>query len=177
MSTSSTRPTPDATPSEAGGFLAPRPGSHPGSHCIRCGKPTPAGASLCPEDNPGGVKSPSATQMHATILAGVAVGVVGLLLLFRVAVGQGGPYTAVITERTMDPSGAPSIVVSVSNTGDGDGVATCRVTRDGAARPDDPTYRTERIAPGASATLARVVPAPPIATAPYDLERMTVICT
>jgi hypothetical protein len=115
--------------------------------------------------------------MHATILAGVAVGVVGLLLLFRVAVGQGGPYTAVITERTMDASGGPTIVVSVANTGEGDGVATCRVTRDGAARPDDPTYRTERIAAGTSTTLVRAVPAPPISTAPYDLERMSVICT
>jgi hypothetical protein len=115
--------------------------------------------------------------MHATILGGIVVSAILFLLIATVAVGQGGPYTATITERALGAHGGPTIVVGVANTGDSSGVATCRVTRDGAPRPDDPTYRTDRIEPGAEVVFQRDVPAPPAATAPYDLERMSVICT
>lgn len=166
-----------ATPSDDGGFLAPKPGSAPGDHCYRCGKPTTAGQSLCAACNPGKVKGPSPTQLHATILGGVIVGGILLLVLWRFMVGQGGPYVATITQRAIADSGSPTISVTVVNTGETAGVANCRVTRDGAARPDDPTYRTERIEPGANATLERTLPAPPVNTPAYDPERMTVLCT
>ena len=68
-------------------------------------------------------------------------------------------------------------MVTVANTGERVGRATCRVTRDGAPRPDDPTYRTERIEPGDSYDFSRTVPAPPVDSPAYDLERMSVICT
>ena len=92
MSSPEPVPTPSA-PSvrEPHGFLAPAPEGHPVSHCIRCGKETPPGVSMCEADNPGRIKAPSATQLHATILAGVVLGFVGFFLLMRVAVSQGGP--------------------------------------------------------------------------------------
>jgi hypothetical protein len=166
-----------SAPPTEGGFLAPRPDATAGDHCYRCGKPTPLGQSLCAECNPGRVKGPSTTQLHATILGGVVLGGIALLLMWRFMVGQGGPYGTTVTQKTIGADGAPAIVVTVVNSGKIAGVANCRVTRDGAPRPDDPTYRTERIEPGASATLQRQVPAPPINTPAYDAERMTVFCT
>jgi hypothetical protein len=166
-----------APPSDEGGFLAPRPGSAPGDHCYRCGKPTPQGQSLCADCNPGRVKGPSTTQLHATILGGVILGGVALLLMWRLMVGQGGPYVTTIVHRSVAPDGSGTISVVVANTGTTGGIANCRVTRDGAPRQDDPAYRTERIEPGASTTLDRVIPAPPINSPAYDPERMSVICT
>ncbi|MFN8621043.1 MAG: hypothetical protein U0869_09900 [Chloroflexota bacterium] len=169
--------TTNSAPSADGGFLAPPPDVQPMDHCYRCGKPTPQGQSLCAECNPGRVKGPSTTQLHATLLVGVLLGGFALLVLWKFMVGQGGPYTATFTEKTIGPDGGAAIVVSVQNTGTTAGVANCRVTRDGAPRPDDPTYRTEKIAPGESATLQREVPAPAINTPAYDTEHMTVLCT
>ena len=171
--------TPSTTPdtSDSPGFLAPPPGSEPSDTCYRCGKPTPAGVAVCSDCNPGKVKGPSTTQLHATILGGVAIGVIGLFILWRFMTDPGGPYTATITDRAIAGDGAPSITVVVANTGERGGRVTCRVTRDGAPRPDDPTYRTERIEPGASYDFSRQVPAPPVTSPAYDLERMSVICT
>jgi len=132
---------------------------------------------VCATCNPGKVKGPSATQLHGTLFLGVVLGAIVLLVGWRFAVGQGGPYTATVVARSMNPDGAPAVTITVANTGERSGVANCRVTRDGAPRPDDPTYRTERIEPGAAFTFARTVPAPPVSAAAYDLERLSVLCT
>ncbi len=173
--TSTPPPTPETD--DAPGFLAPPSGAIPVDRCYRCGKPTAAGVAICSDCNPGKVKGPSPTQLHATILGGVALGVIGLFILWRFLSDPGGPYTATITERAIAGDGAPTIAVVVANTGERGGRATCRVTRDGAPRPDDPTYRTERIEPGEHFDFSRTVPAPPVTSPAYDLERMTVICT
>ncbi len=158
-------------------MLAPRPGTSPADECYRCGRPTAAGIGICDACNPGRVKGPSPTQLHATILGGVVLGVIGLFLLWRFMVDPGGPYTATITQRAISGDGAPTITVVVANTGSAGGRATCRVTRDGAPRPDDPTYRTDHIDPGQHVDFSRTVPAPPADTIAYSLERMSVICT
>ena len=172
-----TTPIDPVQPPESGGFLAPKPGSAPADRCYRCGKPTPAGVAVCAACNPGKVKGPSATQLHATILGGIVLGAIILLVGWRFAVGQGGPYTATVVDRVMNPDGGPAVTVTVANTGDRSGVANCRITRDGAPRPEDPTYRTERIEPGEAYTFTRTVPAPPVTAAAYDLERLSVLCT
>jgi len=172
-----TAPTDPVQPPSEGGFLAPRPGAAPGDHCYRCGKPTPLGVSLCNACNPGRIKGPSATQLHATILGGVILGAIVLLIGWHFAVGQGGPYTGTIVARAMNPDGGPTVTITVSNGGTRSGVANCRVTRDGAPRPDDPTYRPDRLDPGAFTSFTRTLPAPAETVAAYDLPRMTVICT
>lgn len=157
------------------GFLAPPASARPISHCYRCGKETPPGVSLCDADNPGRVKAPSATQLHATILVGVVAGVALLLFLLRFAVEQSGPYGTAIAGHIALADGAVQVAVSITNTGDSEGIATCRITRDGTPRPDDLAFRTERLAPGASVTLTRTVPAPAGAGTLVP-DRMTVIC-
>src|SRR5262245_60648655 len=117
-------------------FLAPPAESQPADVCVRCGKPTPPGVSMCEADNPGNIASPSATQMHGTILVGVILAAVGFLVLARLLVGSAGPFEATIVGRATRPDGGTEIAIRVANQGASDGIATCRVTRDGAARPD-----------------------------------------
>ncbi len=161
--------------SPAGGFLAPSPAGRPVSHCYRCGKETPPGVSLCDADNPGRVRAPSATQVHATILVGVVAGFALFLLLLRFAVDQSGPFGTHIAGHVALADGGVEVAVTVTNAGGAEGIASCRITRDGTPRPDDLAFRTERLAPGATVTVTRTVPAP---RAPSVLvpERMTVIC-
>ncbi|MBX3030523.1 MAG: hypothetical protein KF809_10205 [Chloroflexi bacterium] len=169
-------PVPSTLPStEPGGFLAPAPDGHPVSHCFRCGRETPPGVALCADDNPGKVSAPSATQLHATILVGVMFGVIALLLLLRFAVDDGGPYQATVGGHVTTAEGGVEVSFTVLNTGSADGTATCRVTRDGVPRPDDYSFRTQRLAAGESATLSRTIP--PIGIVAVRPELMTVICT
>jgi hypothetical protein len=156
-------------------FLAPSPTGHPVSHCYRCGKETPPGVSLCDADNPGKVKPPSATQLHATILGGVVLGIALLLVLLRFAVDESGPFGTSVAGHVALADGGVQVAVSVTNAGDREGIATCRITRDGTPRPDDLAFRTERLAPGATVTVTRTVPAP-AGSAALVPERMTVIC-
>ena len=142
----STTPIDPAQPPESGGFLAPKPGSTPSDVCYRCGKPTPAGVAVCAACNPGKVKGPSATQLHATILGGIILGAVILLVGWRFAVGQGGPYAATVVDSTMYPDGGPAVTISVANTGERSGVANCRRharRRPAPGGPDLP-HRTHR---------------------------------
>jgi hypothetical protein len=159
------------------GFLSPSPTGHPGSHCIRCGRPTPAGVALCDDDNPGGIKGPSATQVHGTILAGVVLGGLVFLALARLAIGVGGPYVTDISGRASLAGGGVELVFAVTNSGHDRGIANCRVTRDGSPRPDDYQFRTEFIDPGATIQLTKQLPAPSGGAAGYDLPRATVACT
>jgi len=133
--------------------------------------------ALCAADNPGGIKAPSANQLHATILAGVVIGFIGFFLLLRILVSQGGPYEATIAGRASAADGGISVAVTVINTGTREGIATCRITRDGTSRPDDVMFRTERLAPGASATLTRDVPPPTSKQPPFVLDRVSATCT
>ncbi len=162
---------------ESGGFLAPRAGGHPVSHCVRCGVETPPGVSLCAADNPGRINAPSANQLHATILMGVVIGFIGFFLLLRLTVSQGGPYQATIAGRASMADGGLSVAVTVLNTGSNEGIATCRITRDGTSRPDDVTFRTDRLAPGTAATLTRDVPPPTAKQPPFLLDRVSATCT
>lgn len=159
------------------GFLAPSPTGHPESRCVRCGKPTPAGVSMCEVDNPGGIKAPSAVQVHGTILLGVVIGAIAFLLLAHLVAGPGGPYQTAVTGRASLQGGAAAIALSVRNKGSQTGIANCRVTRDGAPRPDDLVFRTPRIEPGATVVVQRDLPPPTDTQTAYDLPRVTVVCT
>lgn len=167
-----------ANPTEApgeSGFLAPKPDAQPVDHCFRCGKETPPGVGLCEEHNQGKLAGPSATQMHATIFVGIVIGVIGFFLLASLAVTTSGPFASVVTSAAGGPDGTVSLVFTVTNDGEEEGVADCRVTRDGVPRPEDLAFRTEALLGGESVTLERDLTAPE-AGPPYDLEALTVAC-
>jgi predicted nucleic acid-binding Zn ribbon protein len=149
----------------------------PEDHCVRCGRPTPAGVSLCEADNPGAIKAPSATQVHGTILVGVVAGFLIFGLLARFAVSAAGPFEADIQGRAPRADGAAEVVVRVVNAGTTPASATCRVTRDGVPRQEDLTFRTERLAAGATVQVTRTLPVPVVGDPAFDVDRVTVACT
>src|SRR3954463_2428403 len=103
----------------------------PPSHCIRCGKPTPPGVSLCEVDNPGHIKAPSAVQVHGTMLLGVGIGVAGFLLLAQLTIRHAGPFAASLSAATTHADGSVQVQLMIENQGSSDSIANCRVTRDG----------------------------------------------
>ena len=157
-------------------FLAPAPDAVPTDRCVRCGTPTPAGVALCPTHNPGKVSGPSSTQMHATILGGVLIGVVGFLLLMSFSSGTGAPFRVELLGAGADPSGSVALAFAIVNEAETSRVADCRVTRDGVPRPDDLAFRTERLAPRERILVERLVPPAPPESVAYDLERLSVAC-
>ena len=148
----------------------------PPSHCIRCGKPTPPGVSLCDDDNPGHIKAPSAMQVHGTMLLGVGIGVAGFLLLAQLTIRHAGPFAASISGSSTQADGTVQIQLLIENQGSSDSIANCRVTRDGAPRSDDLALRTPPVPANSSITITRALPTPdepPL----YDPARLTVNCS
>jgi hypothetical protein len=168
-----------ANPTEAPGhkgFLAPEPDAVPVDHCFRCGRETAPGVGLCEEHNRGHLSGPSSTQMHATIFGGIVLGVVGLFLIAGLAVTTTGPFASAITSVSSGPEGGVSLAYTVTNEGQDQGVADCRITRDGVPRPDDLAFRTVALAGGETVTFERELTAP-AALPGYDLEALTIVCT
>ncbi len=160
-----------------GGFLAPKAGSKPLDHCFRCGRETPAGQSLCDDHNPRRLAGPSTTQMHATIFGGIAIGVLAFFVIARLAVGTTGPYDAEVTASSAGPNGGAAVSFVVTNEGDSEGVADCRVTRDGVPRPDDLAFRTARLPAGTTVTFERDLMPPPAESVRYDPQTLSIDCT
>src|SRR5918997_430490 len=99
----------------------------PHDTCFRCGRPVPVGVSLCEHDNPAHIKSPSATQVHGTIVIGVIAGFVGLMLLLRLISAGAGSFTATVGGVATRADGGIDVTVQVANTGAQESSASCRV--------------------------------------------------
>jgi hypothetical protein len=147
----------------------------PPSHCIRCGRPTPPGVSLCEVDNPGHIKAPSAVQVHGTMLLGVGIGVAGFLLLAQLTIRHAGPFAASLSAATTQADGSVQVQLMIENQGSSDSIANCRVTRDGSPRSDDLALRTPTVPANSSITIARTLPVP-AEPPPYDPARLTISC-
>jgi hypothetical protein len=148
----------------------------PHDTCVRCGRPTPVGVSLCEEDNPGRIRGPSATQMHGTIFIGVVVGFVLLAAAARYSVAGIGPFEARLESANVGSGGAIEVVLAVTNSGTREAISTCRLTRDGLPRDDDPVFRTEPIPSGQTRSYTRTIeqPAPP--ALPFAIGRVVPLC-
>lgn len=164
------RRTPVAVPS------TPVDPNQPHDLCLKCGRPTPLGVSLCDIDNPGHIKSPSTTQVHATILIGVVVGIGLLLVLFRFGSEGIGPFHSSLAAYTTRADGGLDIAVTVSNAGQRPAGASCRISADGAPDFRDYTFFTALIQPGETRTFTQTVPPAPDAT-PQSAANLVVTCS
>jgi hypothetical protein len=97
--------------------------THP---CARCGAPVGPGIGLCERCNPLGLRDAASSQVHGTVFIGIAVAVVGLALLARMAIAGIGPFPAAIEGVTATGKGL-AVSVTVTNEGSAVGRTTCRV--------------------------------------------------
>ena len=128
--------------------------------CLKCGKPTPLGVSLCENDNPGRIKSPSTTQVHGTIVVGVLVGFGLLLLLFRFGSAGVGPFHSSIVGYSTRSDGSLDVAVMVQNAGTKAVGASCRISDNNAQDYTGYAFFTTPIAAGASQTFTQTIPQP-----------------
>jgi len=126
--------------------------------CFKCGRPTPPGVSLCADDNPARIKSPSPTQVHGTIVVGVVAGFVLLAGMLGLATTGVGPYPATVSGAATRPDGGLEVVITVRNDGVRQAGASCRVSASGTLDYRDAVVFTEPIPAGGSISFSQVLP-------------------
>lgn len=164
-----------STPVPATDPAAPVAVGEPHDTCFRCGRPTPVGVSLCERDNPGRIGSPSATQVHGTIVVGVLGGFVLLALLLRFASVGMGPFASTVTGVATRADGGLEVVVRVTNAGSRASGASCRVSPAGAPGYGDHVFFTESIAAGQSREFSQTL-LPAAGRAPLGGGSLVVRC-
>lgn len=126
----------------------------PNDTCFRCGRPTPQGVPLCEHDNPGGIKGPSTTQVHGTIVIGLIVG----FILFGLAAGftrAGGPFDATVVRASAGENGTTRVVLNVTNRGNHPARASCRISQGGLVGSGDHVFFSESIGAGETRQFTR----------------------
>lgn len=150
--------------------------SEPHDTCLKCGRATPLGVSLCERDNPGRIKSPSSTQVHGTIVVGFLFGIVLLLVLYRLASTGIGPFNSSLAGIATRADGGLSVDVRVTNQGTKASGTSCRISANGAPDFRDFVFFSDPIAPGQSAEFTETVPPVP-GGAPLSPDNLIVKCS
>ncbi len=162
---------PDGAPA-----TSPSLAEQPHDSCVRCGRPTPLGVSLCAADNPGGIGAPSSTQVHGTIIVGVLAGLLLFAIAARFAISSSGPFDAQLTSRTSGADGSVELVVDVTNRGAGQAAASCRVAP-GAFASTGVSFLTGPLRPGETRSYSQRLGAPAPGEESYAAGTLTVRCT
>lgn len=139
MSSPSPLSNPAAAPGPAGTpGTAPTPGTAtppgaPVTHgCVRCGKPVAVDVALCDDCNPLGLADPASSQVHGTAFLGIAIAVIIMAVVARLAITGVGPFNAQVTNVATKGEGL-AVTLMVTNQGSSTGSTTC-VLNDPAAR-------------------------------------------
>jgi hypothetical protein len=135
--------------------------AQPHDTCLKCGRATPVGVSLCELDNPGHIKSPSSSQVHGTIVVGFLFGIVLLLALYRFASAGIGPFSSSLVGVATRADGGLDVVVRVGNQGAKVSGTSCRISASGTPDFRDFVFFSEPIPPGQSADFTETVPPAP----------------
>ena len=141
--------------------------------CIKCGRPTPADASLCDVCNRARMATPSASQYHGTIAVAIVAGVIALAVAATLAVRGVGPYRASVIDVTQSPGGGIEVGLEIVNEGTRSGRVTCQLValdatgrRLGVATTTSPTVEG-----GATAVFSERLP-----SVSEEPDRVTVRC-
>jgi len=140
--------------------------------CVRCGARIPMSEAMCERCNPLGLKQPSASQAHGTVFVGIAVAVVALAVIARLAVSGIGPFKGEVAGVEAGPGGL-EVSITVTNAGATAGATTCRID-DPAIRgigPEAAYVTSPIIEPGETVTFTAVV-----ASLGTTVKRLTVDC-
>jgi hypothetical protein len=149
-----TRHTPPTAPTGA----ATRADGAPVQHgCVRCGKPVAVDVALCEDCNPLGLADPAASQVHGTAFLGIAIAVIIMAVVARLAVSGVGPFTADVVSIATRGEGL-AVTLKVTNQGTSTGSTTC-VLNDPAARFGGASgyVQSPRIEPGKTVEFTREI--------------------
>lgn len=102
-----------------------QPDPRPGRHCYKCGRPIGPDETICAECNRAGMATPSATQVHGTIVVSIVAGVVLLAVWASLALRGVGPYDATVRGMVADAPDGALVSVEVHNQGTRAGRAKC----------------------------------------------------
>jgi len=115
---------------------------------------------LCERDNPGRIKSPSATQVHGTIVIGVLFGFIALLLVFRLVTPGAASFASALSGVATRADGGVDLVITVTNSGRGVAAASCAVAPNGVPDYQDYVFFTGAIPAGETRSFTRSLAAP-----------------
>jgi predicted nucleic acid-binding Zn ribbon protein len=126
--------------------------------CVRCGARIPMSEAMCERCNPLGLKQPSASQAHGTVFIGIAVAVVLLAVIARVAVSGIGPFKGGVAGVVADPGGL-KVTITATNAGSSAGSTTCRIDDPSITGigPEAAYVTSPIIQPGQTVTFSAVV--------------------
>lgn len=103
--------------------------------CIKCGRPVVEDQSICEVCNRAGMRTPSASQYHGTIVVAIVLGVAALAVAGSLSVRGIGPFSGSAVAFAGSDAGGIDVTVAVVNEGEQQGRATCRlVARDESGR-------------------------------------------
>jgi len=141
-----------------GGGAEPDP--RPGLRCIKCGRPVGPDESVCEVCNRAGMSTPATTQMHATIVVAVGVGLALMAIWAGLSQRGGGPYLGSVLDMRLDPPDGVMVSASVENQGTNPGRARCDIEAQDAAGSvlRSVTALSPEVAPGASVTFEGRLP-------------------
>lgn len=125
------------------------------------------GIGLCERCNPLGLRDSASSQVHGTVFIGIAVAVISLALLARIAIAGIGPFPATVESVAAAANGL-AVRVTVMNQGTASGPTTCRlveVADGGISR--NAFVLSPPIGPGETLTFTSVVTE--FGSAPRDL--------
>jgi hypothetical protein len=113
---------------------------------------------MCERCNPLGLKQPSASQAHGTVLLGIVGAVIFLAVVGRVAIAGIGPFKGSIGNIVSVPPGL-AVTLTVTNLGTSAGSSTCRVfDPDGPGSGPEAAFITSpRIGPGETISFSKQV--------------------
>jgi hypothetical protein len=112
---------------------------------------------MCEFCNPLGLSQPATTQVHGTVVVVVALAIVGLAVLGRLALSGIGPFQAEVTSVTAAPSGLV-VTVMIHNQGSKAGATSCRIV-DAVRAEAGPTavIQTPRVDAGQSSQFSTTI--------------------
>lgn len=133
--------------------------ARPPRACYKCGREIGPDETICAVCNHAGMATPSATQVHGTMVVAIIAGVVLLAVAASLAMRGVGPYAARTVSFRADAPGAVVATVAVTNEGTTTGRARCRLAaRDaGGHELAAATAVSPQIAGGASVTFDQTI--------------------
>ena len=109
------------------------PDTRPMRHCYKCGREIGPDQTICDVCNRAGMATPSATQVHGTIVVAIVAGVVLMAFAASFAVRGIGPFRGEVVGWAADAPDGTLVQLHVTNQGTREGRAKCQLTARDAA--------------------------------------------